>query len=114
VLMDAAGGLAVTFHRAFDHLPDPEEALEVLGEEGVARVLTGGGPGTAWEGRDALAALVAASLAAPDLPRILGAGGIRAGHAAALLRHTGLREIHARASAYPALARAVVKAPSGG
>jgi len=106
-LVETAGDLPVTFHRAFDHVPDPLEALECLGELGVARVLTGGGPGTAWDGRDTLAALVAASHGAPKLPRILGAGGIRGDHVLALLRHTGLPEIHARASAYPALARAI-------
>lgn len=103
-LLDAAAELPVTFHRAFDQVPDPLEALEILGDEGVRRILTAGGPGTAWEGRETLRRLVEASRS-PGKPVILGGGGIRAGHAPALLRATGLREIHARASAYPALAR---------
>lgn len=106
-LMAAAGDRPVTFHRAFDQVPAPlVAALDALGGEGVARVLTGGGPGRAWDGRDTLAALVAAAQA-PGLPAVLGAGGIRGDHAVALLHRTGLREIHARASAYPALARAI-------
>ncbi|WP_337842435.1 copper homeostasis protein CutC [Rheinheimera sp.] len=40
-----AAGLQVTFHRAFDALPDPLVALEQLADLGVQRILTAG---TAW------------------------------------------------------------------
>ncbi|WP_337879912.1 copper homeostasis protein CutC [Rheinheimera sp.] len=40
-----AAGLQVTFHRAFDALPDPLVALEQLVDLGVQRILTAG---TAW------------------------------------------------------------------
>lgn len=40
-----AAGLQVTFHRAFDALPNPQAGLEQLAELGVQRILTAG---TAW------------------------------------------------------------------
>jgi copper homeostasis protein len=55
-------GLRSTFHRAFDATPDPIEALNVLIDCGVDRVLTAGIPwgqkGTALDGLDRLASLV--------------------------------------------------------
>lgn len=42
--------LKVTFHRAFDATPEPLEALELLIESGVDRILTSG---TAWEKKEA-------------------------------------------------------------
>ncbi|WP_168792322.1 copper homeostasis protein CutC [Paraburkholderia aromaticivorans] len=42
--IDAADGLAITFHRAFDEAHDLRESLDVLlGFEGVTNVLTSGG-----------------------------------------------------------------------
>jgi copper homeostasis protein len=41
-VMDAAKGLAVTFHRAFDMCKDPLQAFDTLAELGVARILTSG------------------------------------------------------------------------
>jgi copper homeostasis protein len=38
-------GLAITFHRAFDELDRPWQALEWLIDQGVQRVLSGGAPG---------------------------------------------------------------------
>ncbi len=99
-LVAAADGRPVTFHRAFDEVARPVEALEALIEAGVARVLTAGGPGTAWEGRGTLQKLVQA---AGDRITVVGAGGVRGEHAVALLEETGLTELHARASAIPEL-----------
>ena len=42
--------LAVTFHKAFDQVCDPLEALDTLIELGVDRVLTSGGRPTALGG----------------------------------------------------------------
>ena len=42
-IVDAAGPLSVTFHRAIDVAPDPVRAAERLAELGVARILTSGG-----------------------------------------------------------------------
>ena len=57
-LLALARPLAVTFHKAFDEVCDPIEALESLIELGVERVLTSGGRPTALEGVEMLAALV--------------------------------------------------------
>lgn len=107
-LLTAADGAPVTFHRAFDGVPDRLEALHVLRELGVARILTAGGPGRAVDQSLELRGLVAASRTLEgQRPVILGAGGVRGDHAAELIRETGLLELHARASAFPELGRAL-------
>lgn len=84
-LVEDARPLGVTFHRAFDDVPDPEAALEELIGLGVERVLTSGGGPRAADGLARLAALnrrAAGRLAvmaggrveAADLPAIVGAG----------------------------------------
>ena len=95
-LVEAAGPLPVTFHRAFDLAPELAEALETLASLGVRRVLTSGGAPTALEGADALAALVRQ---AGDRVAILAGGGVREAHAAELVRRTGARELHVRLAA---------------
>ncbi|MDY5814369.1 MAG: copper homeostasis protein CutC [Bacteroides sp.] len=49
-LMEAAQGLSVTFHRAFDVCNKPEEALEQIIELGCNRILTSGQQPTAEQG----------------------------------------------------------------
>ena len=46
----------MTVHRAFDDVDDQLLALDVLVDAGVARVLTGGGRGTALDGADRVSA----------------------------------------------------------
>ncbi len=106
-LRDAAGPMDLTFHKAFDAVRDQAEALETLIALGIPRVLTSGGAGTAWEGRDALAALVRQ---AAGRIVVMPGGGIIAEHAAMLVAHTGATEIHLRATdgmRFGAVARAV-------
>jgi copper homeostasis protein len=90
-LLEAAGPLAVTFHRAFDELPDPVAALAELAGLGVTRVLTSGGAPTAAAGIPLLARLVRE---ARGRIGILAAGSIRAGNAARIVTETGVREVH--------------------
>jgi copper homeostasis protein len=92
-MVEAASGLPVTFHRAFDEAPDPIEALEHVVDAGAARVLTSGGAPTAREGADVLAQLVRRG---GDRIAIVAAGGVRAENVAALLARTRVREVHAR------------------
>lgn len=93
-LMAACGPVPVTFHRAFDLVPDPAAALDLLRALGVRRVLTSGGAPTAEAGTAALARLVER---ARDDIAILAGGGVRAWNARALVDRTGVREIHLRA-----------------
>lgn len=95
-LMDAVGRMKVTFHRAFDFARDREVALETLIELGVDRVLTSGGAATALEGAASLASLVRQ---ANGRIEILAGGGINAGNVAAVVRESGVGEVHVRAAA---------------
>jgi copper homeostasis protein len=92
-LVEAAGALPVTFHRAFDLVADREAALETLAACGVRRVLTSGGAPTAIEGADAIAALVTQSAGRVG---VVAGGGVREAHVAELVRRSGVREVHVR------------------
>ena len=88
-----AGGVPVTFHRAFDQAVDPARSLDTLVDAGVQRVLTAGGRGTALEGSATLASLVER---AGDRIVILAGGKVRGPNARELITRTGVRELHAR------------------
>lgn len=92
-LVDMAGDLPVTFHRAFDRVADQIDALDMLIDLGVSRVLTSGGAPTAPEGMAALRELVEI---AGDEITILGGGGVRFQNVLELVEETGLTEVHAR------------------
>lgn len=109
VVVRAAGERPVTFHRAFDGIADAPGTLRLLRELGVSRVLTAGGPGRGWDQRESLRELV--TLSSHGGPTVLGAGGIRGDHVAELVRYTGLVEVHARAAAFPGVARALESLP---
>lgn len=108
-LVRAAGGAPVTFHRAIDDTPDALEALDVLIELGVARVLTSGGAPTALDGAEVLAALVQR---AGDRVTIVAGGGVRGGNARLVVERTGVRELHARCEGDAARIRAIREAVS--
>lgn len=57
-LIDAAEGLSITLHRAFDMCRDPYAALEEAIALGVNTILTSGQKQSAWEGRALLADLI--------------------------------------------------------
>lgn len=92
-LIDAAAPLPFTFHRAFDLAPELERALDVLRSIGVHRVLTSGGASSAMVGADAIARLGRRGQGAITM---VAGGGVRADHAAELIRVSGVTEIHAR------------------
>ncbi|GAB5534937.1 MAG: hypothetical protein Rubg2KO_11860 [Rubricoccaceae bacterium] len=94
-LVDAVAPHPVIFHRAFDAARDLDEALDVLIACGVARVLTGGGPGRALDNADRIADLV--RRAGEDLT-VMPGGGVRAENVAEIFERTGAREVHSGAS----------------
>ncbi|WP_431278943.1 copper homeostasis protein CutC [Leifsonia poae] len=93
-MLDACGDAPVTFHKAFDQVPDLFAALDQLIELGIARVLTSAGAATALEGAATLASLVAH---ARGRLSILAGGGVRPANVAELVGLTGVTEVHLRA-----------------
>jgi copper homeostasis protein len=94
VLVEAAYPLGVTFHRAFDRVANPFEALEDIIATGCERILTSGLKPTAAEGAEMLAQLVRQ---ANDRIIIMPGSGIRAENIVALARQTGAIEFHSSA-----------------
>ena len=90
-LIEAAEGLPVTFHRAFDLTRNLPEALEQLIEAGVSRILTSGGAATALAGAGAIAALVDQARARIV---VMPGGGIREHNVRELIARTGVSEVH--------------------
>lgn len=84
------GGEAV-FHRAFDLLEDPLDALERVIDLGFRRILTSGGRGAAEDNLDALKRLVDA---AGERIEILVGGGVRPSNLEAIVWRTGVRQVH--------------------
>ena len=92
-LVKGAGGLPVTFHRAFDSTPNLTDALEQVIDAGASRVLTSGGAATAHEGAAAIASLVDQ---AGRRISIVAGGSIRAHNVRDVVRWTRAAEIHSR------------------
>ena len=94
ILMDAARGMPVTFHRAFDFTRDAERAMEAIIALGCERVLTSGQAADALAGAPLIRTLI-------DRARgritIMPGGGIDSHNIAAIAQATGAREFHASA-----------------
>ena len=106
-LVERAKGTPVTFHRAFDEVRDQSAALETLIDAGIARVLTGGGPGPAIDGVDRLSELVSQSAGRIT---IMAGGKVRGPNARAIVANSGVSEVHARCELDPARIREIVDA----
>ncbi|MDS7598020.1 copper homeostasis protein CutC [Agrobacterium tumefaciens] len=91
-----AEGLDLTLHRAFDVVPDVNEALEVAVALGFSRILTSGGARSALEGIDRLAQLCER---ADGRIGIMPGAGVRPQTAQALLDRLPVTDIHASCSA---------------
>ena len=89
-MMEAAAGIEVTFHRAFDLVEDQSAALEQLIDAGVRRVLTSGRAADAHSGLADIQNLVA--LAAGRI-QIMAGGGVRVGELE-LIVGAGVDAIH--------------------
>ncbi|MFG2007038.1 copper homeostasis protein CutC [Spirillospora sp. NPDC048911] len=90
-LIEAAGGLPITFHRAFDMTADPFAALETLIDLGIDRVLTSGQEVSVLEGAPLIAELVER---AGDRIVVMPGGGVTERNAARIVAETGVSEIH--------------------
>ena len=93
-LINAAEGMSVTFHRAFDMCRNPQKALEELIALGCHRVLTSGQAATAQTGIPLLKELVKQ---ADNRIIIMPGCGVNSNNAAKILQATGANEIHASA-----------------
>lgn len=93
--VDAAEGLAVTFHRAIDSCPDPLGELATMAKEGVSRVLTSGGAVRSIDGLAVLKAMAAQTSAGFE---VMAGGGVRIEDLPALER-AGVDAVHLSARA---------------
>lgn len=106
-ILQAADGLPVVFHRAFDRTPDLSASLQVLIGLGVERVLTSGGAVRAIVGVDRLASLMRESRGRIG---ILPGGGIDGENVHEIAARTGVTEVHARCEPDGARVRQIVRA----
>lgn len=90
-LLQEAGPLPVTFHRAFDVCRDPHQALETLVDLGVDRLLTSGQQPTAPQGLELIAELVTS---AADRITVMPGVGIDAANILHVAAATGASEFH--------------------
>lgn len=96
-LVAAAGVLPVTFHRAFDQVGVPDQALDTLIELGVRRVLTSGGAVSAVDGVATLRRLVDRAAGRIE---VIAAGGIRSLNVDRVVAATNVPAVHARWSGW--------------
>lgn len=90
-LMEAAGDMSVTFHRAFDVCRHPQQALEDIIRTGCHRLLTSGQQPTAEQGIPLLKAL--RQQAAGRITLLAGCG-VNENNIACIARETGIHEFH--------------------
>nr|WP_221401327.1 copper homeostasis protein CutC [Paenibacillus phyllosphaerae] len=93
MLLGAADGLDITFHRAFDEVRDQEAALGALAAyPQIRRILTSGGPQPAPQAIPQLVRL--AEAASGTHLRILAGHGLQPETIGAFVQATGVHEVH--------------------
>ena len=98
-LIQHAGAMQVTFHRAFDRVKDPMQSLEEIIDLGCMRILTSGLRPDIDLGREMLRTLVDA---AGDRITIMPGSGVRSNNVLELARFTGATAFHSSArSSHP-------------
>lgn len=90
-LIEAAGDMRITFHRAFDMCRDPFESLEKIIDLGCDRILTSGQQPKAYEGINLLKELIRV---AGDRIIIMPGSGVNYENIAKLALETGAKEFH--------------------
>ncbi|WP_046213692.1 copper homeostasis protein CutC [Paenibacillus wulumuqiensis] len=92
-LLEAANGLSVTFHRAFDEIRDQEQALHTLARyPGITRILTSGGQPSILDARDKIVRLD--KIARQHQIRLLAGAGLTLDTLGEFVRDTGVQEVH--------------------
>ena len=92
-VVDAADGMPITFHRAFDDARDLHEALDVLLEvDAVTNVLTSGGKGSVLDAVDEVSALVARAVQSHCT--VLAGAGFTVDRVAGFVRATRVEAVH--------------------
>ena len=94
ILVQLAYPMSVTFHRAFDRVTDPSQALEDVIECGFERILTSGFYSTAMEGADNLKKLIQV---ADERIIIMPGSGVRSSNIGELAKTTSAIEFHSSA-----------------
>lgn len=90
-LLDCAGDLPVTLHRAFDMTRDPLEALEEAVHLGFRTILTSGQAGSAAEGREVLRQVFCRAAGRIE---IMAGCGVKKENILPLYEYTGIRVFH--------------------
>ncbi|MGC2960437.1 copper homeostasis protein CutC [Paraburkholderia graminis] len=91
--IDAADGLAVTFHRAFDEVRDQQKALDVLlGFNAVTNVLTSGGQPSVLDAEATIRALV--RQASGSHCTVLAGAGLTVDAVAGFVSRTQVQAVH--------------------
>ncbi|MEO0471996.1 MAG: copper homeostasis protein CutC [Bacteroidota bacterium] len=94
-LVRIATPMQITFHRAFDRVSAPKQAMEQLIDAGVQRILTSGQAPTALSGSHLLKQLIAQ---AENRIIVMPGAGVRSHNVAEIIHATGAHEIHGSAS----------------
>ena len=94
ILVQLAYPMSVTFHRAFDRVTEPSQALEDVIECGFERILTSGFYSTAMEGADNLKKLIQV---ADERIIIMPGSGVRSSNIGELAKTTSAIEFHSSA-----------------
>lgn len=90
-LIDCAGAMEITLHRAFDMTRDPAEALEDAVRLGCRTILTSGQAESALAGREVLGAVFRQAAGRLD---IMAGGGVRKEQIRTLCDAAGIRVFH--------------------
>lgn len=92
-ILEVAGELDITFHRAFDEVKDQEEALTTLKQyPQIKRILTSGGKQSAWEALGRIEHLV--SLTQHSSLTIMAGSGLKVDTIQEFVARTGVKEVH--------------------
>ncbi len=105
-LVELAYPLQVTFHRAFDRVENPLQALEDIITCGCSRILTSGQAPNAYDAKELIRQLVKQ---AAGRIIIMPGSGVRSGNIASLAEFTGVVELHSSARTQQPTAMAYIK-----